>query len=108
VAQSLYRICQEALNNALKHASASEVLVRLAVEGDVVTLDVLDNGIGFVLDDARTSPGLGLAYIRERAEHLNAELTIDTEPDHGTHVRVALVVPQLTAAMAKTDIATSN
>lgn len=101
VEQSVYRICQEALNNALKHASASEVVVQLAVDRDVVTLDIRDNGIGFVLDDVAVMRGPGLAHIRERAARLNANLTIETEPDHGTHMQISLVVPELVVAQAR-------
>ena len=95
VEEGLYRICQEALNNALKHASAQEVVVRLHLQDHVVTLEIDDDGVGFVLDDVEQadSAGLGLNHIRERAARMNAALTIDTAPDHGTHIKLSLAIP---------------
>jgi signal transduction histidine kinase len=98
VEESLYRICQEALNNALKHAAARNVVVRLQREGSHVTLEVADDGVGFVIDQPGEAKidaaGLGLNHIRERATRLNAALTIDTAPNQGTKVRVSLQEPE--------------
>jgi signal transduction histidine kinase len=102
IEESLYRICQEALNNALKHSSAHNVVVRLLREENVITLEVSDDGIGFVLDQAGESKidasGLGLGHIRERARGLNAVLEITTAPEQGTTVRVTLPASQPGAA----------
>ena len=94
VEESLYRICQEALNNALKHSSARNVVVRLQRADNVVTLEVSDDGIGFVLDQPGEAKidaaGVGLNHIRERVARLNGTLAIETAPDQGTKVRVLL------------------
>jgi signal transduction histidine kinase len=94
---ALYRISQEALNNVVKHARASEVEVSLrctslreAADGekrDVVELLVSDDGCGF---DPSSIPAdrLGLGIIRERAEALGATLEIESETDCGTVIRV--------------------
>jgi GAF domain-containing protein/HAMP domain-containing protein len=94
---ALYRIAQEALNNVVKHAKASEVVVRLrcaapsgnseAAYSSTAKLEVSDNGIGF---DPGSIPAdrLGLGIIRERAEAIGATLEIRTGPGSGTTVRV--------------------
>ncbi len=94
IEESLYRICQEALNNALKHSLARNVVVRLQRDGNIVTLEVSDDGIGFVLGQPGEAKidaaGVGLSHIRERATRLNAALVIETAPDQGTKIRVSL------------------
>jgi ligand-binding sensor domain-containing protein/signal transduction histidine kinase len=90
---AMYRIAQEALNNILKHARATEVLIQLngePVEGQSsqrVTLQVKDNGRGFDLDSI--PPGrMGVGIMAERAEAIGAELRIDSEPGKGTLIVV--------------------
>lgn len=95
IEEGLYRICQEALNNALKHASAHTVTVRLRRFDNEVLLEVSDDGIGFVPHQKPESVGLGLSHIRERVAWLNAGLQIETAPDKGTTVRVSLLEPEL-------------
>jgi signal transduction histidine kinase len=98
IEESLYRICQEALNNALKHSLARNVVVRLQRAGSIVILEVSDDGIGFVLDQPSEAKidaaGVGLSHIRERATRLNAALVIETAPDQGTKIRVSLQEPE--------------
>jgi signal transduction histidine kinase len=81
-----YRIAQEALTNARRHASASRILVRLEQRGGVTTLWVEDDGTGFEAAAASHS-GHGLRIMRERAEEIGAELTIESAPGRGTVVR---------------------
>lgn len=95
IEEGLYRICQEALNNALKHASAHTVTVRLRRVENEVLLEVSDDGIGFVPHQKSESVGLGLSHIRERAAWLNAGLQIETALDKGTTIRVSLLEPEL-------------
>jgi PAS domain S-box-containing protein len=88
IEEGLYRIAQEALNNALKHAAASSVTVRIwAMDGNV-ELSVSDNGIGFVSDATGKGGGLGLANMRERTEKLGGTLQIVSAPQAGTKVIV--------------------
>lgn len=86
--EGLYRIAQEALNNALKHAAANAVVVRIHAEDDCVQLEVTDNGKGFDVAAVRDQGGLGLVSMRERAERLGGVLTILSAPGEGTTVRV--------------------
>ena len=91
VEEGLYRVCQEALTNALKHASARTVVVRLLRSDNEVLLEVSDDGIGFTPHQASEAAGLGLTHIRDRTAQLNAELQIETVLDKGTTVRVSLL-----------------
>jgi len=87
----LYRIAQEALANVAHHARAHRVIVRLKQNGNRLTLTVRDDGVGFVPGTvAQSSGGLGLVTMRERAELMQAELTVQTTSGRGTEVRVAM------------------
>jgi PAS domain S-box-containing protein len=90
VEEGLYGIALEALNNALKHAAASRVTVRLHANARSAELQVADNGRGFDPAAGDQSGGLGLLSLRERAEHLGAALTIDSKPGAETTVRVVV------------------
>jgi len=85
----VFRILQEALNNALRHAAASRIEVRLAGSGEEAVLEVVDDGVGFTDVDAT---GLGLGHMRERARILGGRLEIDTEAGRGTVVRLTFPV----------------
>jgi signal transduction histidine kinase len=89
VAIGLYRVGQEALSNALRHAGASRVTLTLAREGDEVTLTVADDGRGFDPAAVRGQTGRwGLLGMAERAEALNGRLTVESAPGAGTRVMV--------------------
>jgi signal transduction histidine kinase len=85
---ALYRIAQEALNNVAKHSGASRAAVSLHFRSEQqVELCISDDGCGF--DPNRILPEhLGLGIIRERAETIDATLTIESEIGHGTQVTV--------------------
>lgn len=86
--ETLFHIAQEALNNALKHAAAAEVIVQLRqLPGGEVELQVIDDGNGFDLETAAEGGGLGLTSIRERAGKLNGQIEFVTGPGQGTVVR---------------------
>ena len=100
---ALYRIAQEALNNVVKHARASQATVALRASPapatpsewgprGMVELIIRDDGRGF--DPDHTSPErLGLGIMRERAQTIGAELTIDSQPGQGTEVRAVWAGP---------------
>jgi signal transduction histidine kinase len=90
VAVAIFRITQEALNNAIQHANASEIEVRLTHYPDRLRLTVTDDGRGIVGD---TEAGrfvaqghFGLAGMRERAAMIGGTLEVQTAPDYGTVV----------------------
>jgi signal transduction histidine kinase len=87
VKQALYRIAQEALHNAVKHARATHLDIRLGEKEGYVILEVEDNGIGF--DPGAVYPGhLGLRSMQERVSRLDGQLQIDSIPGRGTRVQV--------------------
>ncbi|MFC9971764.1 GAF domain-containing sensor histidine kinase [Spirillospora sp. NPDC127200] len=83
----LFRVAQEALHNALRHAGARHVEVRLLAEEERVELTVADDGGGIGGGDDQQG-GLGLASMRERARSIGGTLSIDTSPGAGTAVRL--------------------
>ncbi len=94
VEESLYRIAQEALNNALKYAAATSVTVHLQAIDEQVVLEVVDNGIGFVPQAINDTGGIGLVSMRERAEKLAGSLAIHSQPGEGTRIKVTLKTAQ--------------
>ena len=97
---TLLRTAQEALANVAKHASASHAWLTLSFMGDVVTLDVRDDGVGFAVaakTDERGS-GFGLSAMRQRVNRVAGTLAIESEPGGGTAVSArvpAIVAPGL-------------
>jgi signal transduction histidine kinase len=88
----LYRILQEALQNAEKHSGVREFDVRLWGTSDEINLQVWDGGAGFDLEASQRSPGIGLVSMQERVKLVCGELSIESAPQHGTriHARVPL------------------
>lgn len=90
VEESLYRITQEALNNVLRHANATQVDVNLSTDGSNIELEIRDNGKGFDPASVEDCGGIGLVSMRERAEKLGADLMIQSQPGLGTTVRLLM------------------
>jgi signal transduction histidine kinase len=89
-ALALFRIMQEALGNAVKHARPARMTVHLTRSGDVVTLRLSDDGAGFDRSRLSTSGGLGLIMMRERASQLNGTFEFDTAPGRGTVITIQI------------------
>lgn len=90
---TLYRIAQEALNNAAKYSQATRIEVILERRADSVLLVVEDNGVGFCADHANNQ-GFGIAGMRERAALVGATLEIESAPGQGTTVLARIDVPR--------------
>ncbi|MDH5400243.1 MAG: sensor histidine kinase [Cyclobacteriaceae bacterium] len=90
----LYRIVQELLNNALKHADAHRIEINMEWHNDVLELNVLDNGKGFNYDMAVMTSGIGLKSLETRAKIIGAIMTFDTVDEGGTLVQVKIGVPK--------------
>ncbi len=84
--EDAYRIAIEALNNSLKHARATEVLVEIRGDSDMLTLTVSDNGVGFDDTTMSASAGLGLAGMQERAARLGGSVLVRSGRGQGTSV----------------------
>jgi signal transduction histidine kinase len=89
VENGLYRIAQEALNNALKHAEATTISVALRTANGNVELEITDNGKGFQPEAIRDQGGMGMVSIRERVATLGGEYSITSKPDEGTRVWIS-------------------
>jgi signal transduction histidine kinase len=92
--EELYRIAQEALNNALKHAAPASVTVRICADEETVVLEVSDDGCGFDLGAIAAEGGMGLVSMRERTEKLGGKLDVKSRPGEGTSVSVSLEVAE--------------
>lgn len=86
---NFYRIVQESVNNILKHSKATDARVEVVKTAAGIDLTVGDNGCGFATD-ADERRGLGLAGIAERSRMLDAEFSLNSEPSHGTTLRVKI------------------
>jgi len=89
---AVFRTLQECLTNAGKHAQAKQVDVKLKYDGDLVSITVSDDGVGF--DTAKKKPGhYGLVNIVERARKFRGTVDVQSAPGAGTTVHVVYVVP---------------
>jgi PAS domain S-box-containing protein len=86
VSLCVFRVLQEALNNAVKHAGVRQVMVTLHTTSDEIHLSVADRGVGF--DPAATNHGLGIISMTERLNLVGGEIRIESCPGAGTTVRV--------------------
>lgn len=82
MAVTLFRLCQEALNNVLKYAKANHVSIAITME-TAINLRIRDNGVGFRLEDSQK--GFGLKGMQERVQALGGKLTIRSQMDEGDH-----------------------
>ena len=86
----VYRLVQELLNNALKHAEATEIGLQLHRQANVLRLDYTDNGKGFDYEQAWQKRSFGLKNIETRAQMLHGTASFDTKPGQGLRVTVQI------------------
>jgi signal transduction histidine kinase len=91
VSTHLYRIAQEAVNNALRHAGATNIVIGLAEVTEGAELSIEDNGRGFTAKGERKA-GMGLEVMRHRARLIGAQLSVDSRRGHGT--RIVCLLPK--------------
>ena len=84
VSANLYRIAQEAVNNSLKHAEASHIVIDLRRRDNALVLYIRDDGAGF--QPSKKKRGLGVHLMTYRADVVNGKLSIDTQPGRGTTI----------------------
>lgn len=98
VSVTLYRIIQEACNNAIRHSKAKRVFVRIAFLNHNIELDVEDNGVGFDINEVEDRAkedilhGFGLSTMRERTRLLSGSFTVDAKPGAGTKIHILVPV----------------
>jgi len=98
----VYRVAQEALQNAIKHSGAEHVVMTLTGRARDLTLLVADDGGGFDVD-AAMHHGLGLISMRERLEPFDGVLRVFSAPGHGTRIEAVVPLPEGAAAGGATD-----
>ena len=92
IEEALYRIVQEALNNITKHAQAQHVTIHLIQSGQTLRLQVQDDGIGFDVEAAKSSGGIGLKTMQERAEAIKADFSIHSSPGAGSDITTKVIL----------------
>jgi signal transduction histidine kinase len=92
ISLSLFRVLQEALQNAAKHSGASRVEVSLAGASNEIVLTVRDEGRGFDLNDAVAPMGLGLTSMKERLKLVDGHLFIESKLQRGTTIRASVTL----------------
>jgi len=102
-AVQLYRIAQEAVGNAARHARAKRVDIRLVQDNGHLTLIVQDDGEGMAEGTNGRSPGMGLLTMAHRSRLLGADLDIHSAPGTGTEIRVSLTLPFVEPEAAATE-----
>jgi signal transduction histidine kinase len=90
VAPCVFRIVQELLHNVIRHSGARKAMVVLTKTDHAVHLRVSDEGCGFDVESASSRGGLGLLSLRERLRLVGGELSIRSQPSHGTQITVAV------------------
>ncbi|MDQ7024201.1 MAG: sensor histidine kinase [Anaerolineae bacterium] len=89
---NLYRVAEEALNNAVQHAEASDLWLTLSSKKRQIELRIRDNGVGFDTEEAPPNGHYGLVGMKERAALCDAVLSIESEPQVGTRISLQLKV----------------
>ena len=92
---NIYRITQEAINNAIKYAKSSHIIVTLSHSETILSITIDDNGIGFDTNNTKNpskeSGGMGMMFMKERVSYINGRFFVDSSPEHGT--RITLNIP---------------
>ncbi len=82
--RDIFLICKESINNAVKYSKATKLFVKLLIENGVLKISIVDNGIGFDIEN--TKEGNGLLNLKVRANALNAEIKISSKLNLGTEI----------------------
>ncbi len=86
----IFRILQEAVSNAIKHASASSIVLSVFEKREQVIFSLIDNGHGFLIEEVTL--GEGLKNMKERAKSIDANLEIISSPEKGTQLILGIPV----------------
>ncbi|MEZ4855022.1 MAG: ATP-binding protein [Gelidibacter sp.] len=85
---NIYRILQESLQNAYKHANATLIKISIQLKNDVICLAITDDGKGF--DMNKSKKGIGLKNINSRVKEFNGNVKFDSEPNKGTTIKIEI------------------
>jgi PAS domain S-box-containing protein len=101
VSLCLYRIAEEALQNVVKHSGAEEAKVELSGHDNQIDLCISDPGTGFSPESVLVEAGIGLISMRERLRLVGGILSVESEPSHGTRIRVRVPLASTTGQTAE-------
>ncbi|MFM2327705.1 MAG: hypothetical protein RIR31_1907, partial [Bacteroidota bacterium] len=87
----IYRIVQELINNAIKHAAPNQILVQLTKTTEKILLTVEDDGRGFNTEQLQFSKGIGMKNIQQRVNYFKGKIDIASQPTEGTSVNIELI-----------------
>jgi signal transduction histidine kinase len=90
---NIYRIVQEQINNIIKHAQANNVTIAVKTEENNISINVTDDGIGFILSEKRK--GIGISNMMNRIESYNGKMLIKTSPGNGSRIKVTIPVSEV-------------
>jgi len=93
---AVFRVCQEAMSNILRHAQADSVLIQVGPKDGTLRIEIEDDGRGFDPAEAAANaerPPFGLMGIRERVEMLGGRVSIDSAPGQGTRIEIDVPLP---------------
>lgn len=99
---TLFRILQEALQNAIKHSGSRRFQVTLSAKPDEIELTVRDSGVGFTPGAAREGKGIGLLSMQERLKLVEGRLSVDSLPRQGTTIKASVPLPPRAKSMGAT------
>jgi signal transduction histidine kinase len=101
----LFRVLQEALQNAIKHSGSRQFQISLTCEADELELTVRDSGIGFEPAEAISGRGLGLTTMQERLKLVDGQLSIDSAPQIGTTIQARVPLgPRMKSSWQTDDV----
>lgn len=89
---TIYRIVQELLNNSVKHASAKQAMIQIALEGTQLTVTVEDDGQGFDVGQLKSATGIGWKNISSRLSYHNGKLDVQSSREKGTSVYIEFTI----------------
>jgi PAS domain S-box-containing protein len=93
IALVVFRVLQEALNNAVRHSGVKRFSVTLVGQFDAILLEVVDAGAGFDVEAGMRGQGLGLLSMQERLRLINGEMSIESQPGCGTTIHARIPLP---------------
>lgn len=89
----VYRIAQEGFHNIIKHANATHIAISLSYQNGTFRMQIKDNGMGIPAEKMVARDGIGLSNMRERAEYLNGEIAINSNPGIGCEINLFISNP---------------
>jgi signal transduction histidine kinase len=88
----IYRIVQELINNAIKHAAPNQILVQLTKTTEKILLTVEDDGKGFNTEELLIAKGIGMKNLQQRVDYFKGKVDIASQPAEGTSINIELIV----------------